>query len=260
MKKVKRLALSLLCLSSSLVAVTLPQSALARPSFPITRVVFLNGQIAEFVVPDQNTTVNAGGGLRRYDAHIAKMFELTLYECQDSNQPDSHQIAWNYRAGGGDIEMGTFNISCALARNLVAAYGLGQPEPTEVFYYRVQDVINVPKFNIVGGKVATWRRFTPTFRPVSTATNNLDVIRSLVKQAVQPAIPSIPFVVEPIYIVSNYAIASYSYGETGGQGLLKRENGRWRVLTTSGGSIQEVGFLTSYGVPRAIAQELAAKR
>ena len=250
-----------LLLGSSLVTTTFLTSSpvVARPSFPITKVIFFNQQNAEFTVPDENTTTAAGNVFRRYDAHIAKMFELTLYECQDSNLSNSHVFSWNYQAGNGNIDMGIFKISCALARNLVAAYGLGQSEPTDVYYYRVRDVINVPKFNIVGDKVPTWLQFVQTFKPVSTdnAVDDFDVIISLVTKRTRTGLSSIPVYVRPIHIIGNYSLASYNYGDGGGQYLLKKENGQWRIVFGGGGSIQDVPTLMRYGVPRDIAEQLA---
>ena len=68
-----------------------PAPAIAQTSLPITNIVFFGGgdgiMTAEFTVPDRNTTISANGGkLRRYDAHIAKMFELTDYECRDQQR------------------------------------------------------------------------------------------------------------------------------------------------------------------------------
>ncbi|WP_319419189.1 hypothetical protein [Pleurocapsa sp. FMAR1] len=71
-------------LSSSLLAVSSVKKvfANAQTSVPISWIIFNAGfdnnmMVAQFVVPDRNTTIQAGGGLRRYDAHMAKMFELT---------------------------------------------------------------------------------------------------------------------------------------------------------------------------------------
>ena len=233
----------------------------AQTSFPISWITFIGGYgsnmvIAEFTVPDYKTTVPAGGGLRRYDAHMAKMFELTHYECLDSQADRNwNGISWQYYAGNRDIDMGTFNISCNLARDIATAYGLRSSEVTPVTYYRADTTINVPKLNIVGGKVPSWLRFTQNFKPVAQAqtVDDFEVIRSVIAQTTGH-----PTKVKPIHIVENYAFASYVYGHAGGQALLKKNNGQWNVITSDGGWIQEASYLMKYGVPRNIALELAS--
>ncbi len=71
--------------------------AYARPAFPISKISFSdrtnldNGYVylkANLTVPDQNTTRSVVGNLRRYDIHIAKMFEVTDYQCRNwQNSP-----------------------------------------------------------------------------------------------------------------------------------------------------------------------------
>ncbi len=141
----------------------------AQTEVPISYIAFTsysgNTRIARFVVPNSDTTVSAyGGQLRLYDVHVAKMFELTDYECQTTDRNWSN-IAWRYQAGGGDIEMGTFFITCDLAREMAISYGLGEPELTNVTYYRANTTISVPILNIVGDNVERWLTFTSTFRP-----------------------------------------------------------------------------------------------
>lgn len=159
--------------------------------------------MAQFVVPDRSTTTPAGGGLRRYDAHMAKMFELTHYECLDQQADRSwNGISWQYYAGNRDFDMGRFNISCNLARDIATAYGLGYSEATPVTYYRADTTINVPKLNIVGGKVPTWLRFTQNFKPVAHAqpVDDFALIRSVINRRTGHQTE-----VKPIHIVGNYA-------------------------------------------------------
>lgn len=143
--------------------------AIAQTEFPITNILFMGASSgissAQFVVPDRDTTRSAyGGKLRRYDVHVAKMFELTDYECRSRDRTWS-RIIWRYKAGGGNIDMGAFDISCSMAAEIRNAYGLGKPEATPVTYYRARTTINVPILNITGGKVGTWINFTKNFRP-----------------------------------------------------------------------------------------------
>jgi serine/threonine-protein kinase len=119
---------------------------------------------AEFIVPNWNTTNPAyGGQLRLYDVHLAKMFEITDYECQNARLQG---ISWNYFAGGGEVNMGNFEISCRLAAQQVREYGTGTPEQTAIFRYsQPQRTEYIPILDITGNKVSPWMNFVRGFRP-----------------------------------------------------------------------------------------------
>lgn len=149
------------------------QDAIAQSTaVPITRIVFPSpGQetrVANFVVPDRNPrqTSAYGGQLSRYDVHIAKMFEITHHECRESSSSGQPLdiIIWRYYAGGGDIKMGAYGINCQEARRVANRYGLGQPEPTRITYYRVTPTVNIPILDITGSKVGQWQSFIRTLR------------------------------------------------------------------------------------------------
>lgn len=151
-------------------SVTASMPAIAQTEVPIDTIAYVNQsgntRIAYFNVPDYDTTRSAyGGKLRLYDVHIAKMFELTDYECRDNRDRTWSRINWRYEAGSGEINMGNFEISCQLASQIRGAYGLGRPEATNVIYYRARATVDVPVLNITGGKVATWMNYTRNFRP-----------------------------------------------------------------------------------------------
>jgi serine/threonine-protein kinase len=163
---------SVFAVFSTVVGLNMFAVAIARPSVPISFIVVNVGSQdglsgAEFRVPDTNTTVNAGGGLRHYDVHIAKMFEITHYSCQEArhNGYEFNGYSWNYLADNGAIDMGRFPMTCRLAQDIATAYGLGSPERTEITYYRADAVENIPILNIIGGKVERWRQFTHNFVP-----------------------------------------------------------------------------------------------
>jgi len=112
-------------------------------------------------VPDTDTTQSAyGGRLRNYDVHVAKMFEMTYYYCQQSY--GNHTYRWRYSASNGKVGMGEFHISCRLASDIATAYGLGKPEYTPTS----GRPINVPTLNITGGKIDQWMHFTRNFTPM----------------------------------------------------------------------------------------------
>ena len=126
-------------------------------------------ETADILVPDRNTTVSAyGGELRLYDVHIAKMFEVTKFLC---DRGFTGGILWNYRAGGGSIRMGAFNVTCAEANHIASIFGRGKPEITNILYigeegYRRQETFDIPILNIVGDKIPQWLDFVETLSPV----------------------------------------------------------------------------------------------
>lgn len=61
-----------------------------------------------------------------------------------------------------------------------------------------------------------------------------------------------------VVVVSNYALANYYPGESGGQAVLAFHHGTWVILAMGGGTMGS-GDLKSVGVPAATAAQLAAK-
>ncbi|BAS58101.1 hypothetical protein NIES2135_25140 [Leptolyngbya boryana NIES-2135] len=121
-------------------------------------------------VSDNDTTRSAyGGGLRVYDVHIAKMFEVTYRVCTTGRL--SPGANWTYLAGNGSINMGNFYISCDLASDIAIAYGLGNPERTTILHFAGEEAEGEPRtegipiLNITGGKIDRWMNFTRNFKP-----------------------------------------------------------------------------------------------
>ena len=121
----------------------------------------LEGTTFTIVVPNTDTTQPAyNGKLRLYDAHIAKMFEVTYWMC--SRRRSLYQsYTWVYQADSGKADMGTFKIGCKLAFDITNAYGLGKIEPAPFD----DETYMVRSLNITGGKVDKWIRFTNNFKP-----------------------------------------------------------------------------------------------
>ena len=154
-----------------------PQPAKAEISMPVT---YMEGQWF-LSVPDADTTVSAyGGRLRLYDVHIAKMIEVTHYQCTfprragtspEENGSRIKSYYWSYSAGGQRMaDMGNFIITCKLAQSLVDAYGLGEPETTTISYeVRSAEMGNktrmIPILDIRGEEIGEWMNFTSSFKP-----------------------------------------------------------------------------------------------
>jgi serine/threonine-protein kinase len=169
----KTASLAFLFLSAIALATSMAKPATARPSVPLTKIEIYpisteNDYIRGFLsVPDKDTTVPAGNGYRRYDIHIAKMFEITHYQCLDARQEDNsiNGYIWKYKADKGNIDMGQFRISCSLAQDIVDTYGLAEPKTTKFWYYETRKKVDFPTLNLSRAKAQKWREFTTNFTP-----------------------------------------------------------------------------------------------
>jgi hypothetical protein len=59
-------------------------------------------------------------------------------------------------------------------------------------------------------------------------------------------------------VAGNYAIATWTWGEAGGQSILTKKQSRWQVLSSGGGAV-DVATLKGAGVPESIARTLMQK-
>jgi hypothetical protein len=67
--------------------------------------------------------------------------------------------------------------------------------------------------------------------------------------------PDVSFVTRKVSISGDYALASWTWGDTGGQALLKKKDDKWTIVTAGGGQLGEKGLI-QYGVPKNIASAL----
>jgi serine/threonine-protein kinase len=116
--------------------------------------------LLSITVPNRDTTKSAyGGQLRFYDVHVAKMFEVTDFLCQQLDSDSNiNGYEWFYSAANGQTSMGRFRISCSLARDIATAYGLGKTERTAIGLDTEggppeSNVYSIPILNITGSKV-----------------------------------------------------------------------------------------------------------
>jgi hypothetical protein len=146
-----------------------------NPSELIREILFDEGD-AYITVPEKDVTSLYSGRLRRYDLHIAKMFEVTSYMCQEGMV--SPGINWQYYAGGGSIDMGRFRISCQLASEIENAYKVRTPEPTAIEFTQGEDNPAIVQKFYIGtldierdpNKTTRWLRFAQKFKPVKKGT------------------------------------------------------------------------------------------
>jgi hypothetical protein len=171
-------------LGALVIALLFPSKAQASTDFPVTEIRWWHQgsqtawQTARLTVPDQDTSVSAyGGSLRRYDVHLAKMFEMTYHLCQQTQNLKG--IGWQYEAANGNANMGMFRIRCQTAKEIVSGYRLGRTETTRLIidqqaiqpkttHQRDQVIAQsseIPTLKIQGGKIDRWMKFVQKVKP-----------------------------------------------------------------------------------------------
>ena len=85
---------------------------------------------------------------------------------------------------------------------------------------------------------------------VSQATLNY-LLADVTEPAQQPSVTRTT-------IVETYALATWQWGETGGQTVLELSDETWQVLVSGGGAL-DAATLVSFGVPADIAEQLMAQ-
>ncbi len=91
-------------------------------------------------------------------------------------------------------------------------------------------------------------------RVIDAAVAKAAIAQLLSKVDQTPAPPT----VKRTTVVDGYAIATWLWGEAGGQSILTKKQGRWQVLS-AGGGVVDVATLKSVGVPEKIARTLIQK-
>jgi hypothetical protein len=90
-------------------------------------------------------------------------------------------------------------------------------------------------------------------QPIQIAQNS---DQAIIKKNVQQQLgKSKQFKVRKVAVASSYALVSWVEGEAGGQALLQKQAGTWKILTYGGGWLGLSG-LKQAGVPQAIAERL----
>lgn len=209
------------------------QLTATNPALPITEIRWLmfhseEGPAIRFTVPDEDTTQSAfGGELRRYDVHVAKMFEVTSHLCQQNQE--IQRIDWFYEAANSRANMGRFTIRCRLAREVAAAYGQKRLEKTWIKREFKGDWSNgdkeseqttqhlVPVLELKGSKASKWMDFVQQFRPDFTVVHVRDNSEIPVKQMLQSLKqkPQIPLLLPSSYPSLGTAYFSITANEGG---------------------------------------------
>jgi hypothetical protein len=155
------------------IAFLTPKPLVAQTEVPITEIRWFNflsddgWQNIQFTVPNEDNTKSVSGGkLRLYHVHIARMFEISHFLCDRDRTSAGYD--WSYDVANGNIEVGKFKISCNLAREIVATYGLGKPQITVIrrnFNLKngrpsvALEKYSIPTLNITKNKIWQWIDF-----------------------------------------------------------------------------------------------------
>ena len=68
----------------------------------------------------------------------------------------------------------------------------------------------------------------------------------------------IPAIITSLVVSDSYGLYSWVVGETGGQTIVSKLDGPWRIMRGTGGRV-DAELLQQWGVPIAIAQDLIQK-
>ncbi len=173
------------CVLATLVSTALPSKlATAAPNTLQIKEIAINGTRphnrrniwlnAKLVVPENDVNSTPAYGeyskqLSLYDAHMAKMFELTDQLCLVTNARyyGINGFTWDYQRSIGRIRVGQYRIGCSLASDVSKAYGGGKQ-----LQYKIRDLgqqgsvteYSVPVLNITGSKVGKWENFMQGIR------------------------------------------------------------------------------------------------
>jgi len=69
--------------------------------------------------------------------------------------------------------------------------------------------------------------------------------------------PDAPLRVEPVVVASDYALAGWLQGNTGGRALLRREHGQWKVIVCGGDGLLKADALVQTGMSPSVARTLS---
>jgi hypothetical protein len=87
---------------------------------------------------------------------------------------------------------------------------------------------------------------------------NSDIAKATISQLLGKQKPKVQPVAQRTVVEGKYAIATWQWGEAGGQSILIQQGKRWKVISSGGGAIN-LETLTQKGIPTQIAERLMQK-
>jgi hypothetical protein len=94
-------------------------------------------------------------------------------------------------------------------------------------------------------------------KPVTTATNS-EIAKVTIYQLLNKQKPKVQPVVQRTIVEGKYAIATWQWGEAGGQSILAQRGKRWKVVGSGGGAVN-LETLKQKGIPAKTAEWLMQK-
>lgn len=116
-------------------------------------------------VSEATTTTEIQGKLRLYDAHVARMIEVTTAFCQEQNREPSYTVFWNYEAEDGKTFMGKFPITCEFANNTLQSFGSGKQERVVVHHRGNAQAEMIETLNLQGEKLTEFLSLVDSLKP-----------------------------------------------------------------------------------------------
>jgi hypothetical protein len=109
-----------------------------------------NNRTVTMQVPESSTVETLDNGLRLYDAHIARMIEVTEYWCHETDRAANYTIFWNYEADSGKIFMGEYPITCQFADSTFTTFGSSQTEKITIHHRGNPTTVTIPTLDLNG--------------------------------------------------------------------------------------------------------------
>ena len=119
------------------------------------------------------------------------------------------------------------------------------------------------RYFIVGalflGSVLTTGAIAQSTRPITEFKPKTDDERAIVVMVnANEQRYAHPAIMTRLVVSSSYGLYSWIVGESGGQAVVSKTEGRWQIIRGTGGQL-DAGLLQRWGVPEAIAQDLTQK-
>lgn len=96
----------------------------------------------------------------------------------------------------------------------------------------------------------------PVDRKAMLSTDATSIIQ-LIKNTWEK--PDSPLTVEPVVTAGDYGVAGWVQGERGGRALLRRQDGKWKVVACGGDAMKDAAVLAQTGMPEKAARSLAGQ-
>jgi hypothetical protein len=87
---------------------------------------------------------------------------------------------------------------------------------------------------------------------------NPDIAKATISHLITGKKPKIQPVLQRTIVESKYAIATWQWGEAGGQSILIQQGKRWKVVGSGGGAV-DLETLKQKGIPAKTAEQLMKK-